>query len=217
MGGGAPDRGGGADRFFHKTCRSPGLGACRRAPTVEWPIAPTRNFNRPFAHLYDDLKDVAHARLRSHKPDATLGTTGLVHESYLRMIDTGRVEPQDRVHFFALASRTMRYVLLDRARARQRQKRGGRQKDLPLDEVTVAADERAVELLALDEALEILRAGDERLAAVVDFRFFGGLTYVEIAEVMGTSRRTSERDWGRARMWLYKFMNESDDGAGSDD
>jgi len=111
----------------------------------------------------------------------------------------------------------MRYVLLDRARARQRQKRGGRQKDLPLDEVTVAADERAVELLALDEALEILRAGDERLAAVVDFRFFGGLTYVEIAEVMGTSRRTSERDWGRARMWLYKFMNESDDGAGSDD
>ena len=133
---------------------------------------------RLFAHLYDDLKDVAHARLRSHKPDATLGTTGLVHESYLRMIDTGRVEPQDRVHFFALASRTMRYVLLDRARARQRQKRGGRQKDLVLDEMTVAVDERAVDLLALDEALETLRAGDERLATVVDFRFFGGLTYV---------------------------------------
>ena len=166
---------------------------------------------RLFAHLYDDLKDVAHARLRSHKPDATLGTTGLVHESYLRMIDTGRVEPQDRVHFFALASHTMRYVLLDRARARQRQKRGGRQKDLALDEVTVAADERAVDLLALDEALEILRAGDERLAAVVDFRFFGGLTYTEIAEVMGTSKRTAERDWRRARMWLYKFMNESDE------
>ncbi|NNF56683.1 MAG: sigma-70 family RNA polymerase sigma factor [Rhodothermaceae bacterium] len=163
---------------------------------------------RLFAHLYEDLKRLAHARLTSHRSDATLGTTGLVHESYLRMIDTGQVEPQDRVHFFALAARTMRFVLLDRARARTRKKRGGRRKDLGLDQVAVAADMRADDLLALDEALEILRASNERLAAVVDYRFFGGLTYEEIAEVMATSKRTAERDWGRARMWLYRFMSE---------
>ena len=171
---------------------------------------------RLFAHLYDELKVLAQARLRSHKPDATLGTTGLVHESFLRMIDAGHIEPGDRIHFFALAARTMRFVLLDRARARHRKKRGGRQKNLELDPESVAADERAAELLALDEALDVLRGENARLAAVVDYRFFGGLTYEEIAAVMGTSTRTAERDWGRARMWLYKFMNESDSSAGAE-
>lgn len=163
---------------------------------------------RLFAHLYDDLRDLAHARLYAHRPGATLSTTGLVHESYLRLIDRGQVEPQDRSHFFALAARAMRFVLLDRARARRRQKRGGREKDLPLDDVVLAADERAVDLLALDEALEGLRSKSERLASLIDYLFFGGLTYPEIAEITGRSVATVERDWVRARMWLYDFMSE---------
>lgn len=167
-----------------------------------------RASERLFAHLYDELKQLARARLWSHKSDSTIDTTGLVHESYLKMIDSGRIEPQDRVHFFAVASRAMRYVLLDRARARSRKKRGGSTKPEPIDEVQIAADERAEELLALDEALGTLREMDERLASVVDYRFFGGLRYEEIAELVGSSSRTVERDWVRARTWLVQFMNE---------
>lgn len=172
---------------------------------------------RLFVHLYHDLKNLARNRLTSYRPDATLNTTGLLHESYIRLIDVGQVEPQDRAHFFALAARSMRFVLLDRARARQRAKRGGKEKNLPLDSVDLAADERAANLIALDEALETLRAENERLATVVDYRFFAGLTYKEIGELMETSTRTAERDWRRARMWLYKFMGESESAQVEDD
>jgi RNA polymerase sigma factor (TIGR02999 family) len=108
----------------------------------------------------------------------------------------------------------MRYVLLDRARARTREKRGGRAYDLPLDAVQVAADERAAEVLALDEALTRLQARSERLAEVVEYRFFGGLSYDEIAEVTGRSVPTVHRDWRRARTWLYRAMGEGGAGAG---
>lgn len=164
-----------------------------------------------FSHLYNELRNLARARLRNYRPGATLDTTGLVHESYLRLIDKGSVEPQDRAHFFALAARAMRFVLLDRARARKRLKRGGRNSDLPLSEVVLAADERAEDLLALDEALEELRVRDERLAQVVDYRFFGGLTYKEISDITDRSVATIERDWVRARMWLFDSMNETED------
>ena len=171
---------------------------------------------RLFAHLYDDLRSLAHARLRGHQPGATLNTTGLVHESYLRLIDRGQVTPEDRVHFMALAARAMRFVLLDRARARSRQKRGGSRRDLSLDGVPLAAEERADDLLALDEALERLRTQSERLADVVEYRFFGGFTYDEIAEITGRSIATIERDWVRARMWLYELMEDAADSATPD-
>ena len=167
-----------------------------------------------FERLYDELRSLAHARLSGHRPGATLDTTGLVHEAYLRLIDRERVTPADRAHFVALAARAMRYVLLDRARARVREKRGGPRAAVPLDAVQVAADERAADLLALDEALERLRAQSARLAEVVEYRFFGGLTYDEIAEVTGRSVATVERDWVRARLWLYRAMREG--GAGEE-
>ena len=166
--------------------------------------------DRLAAHLYDELRRLAHIRLNAHRPAATLDTTGLVHEAYLRLVDRGRVSAVDRVHFLKLASQAMRYVLLDRARARRRQKRGGGASDLPLTAVQLAADERAVDLLALDHALDHLRERSERLAEVVEYRFFGGLTYPEISDVTGRSVATVERDWVRARLWLYRALRDAD-------
>lgn len=160
-----------------------------------------------FEHLYGTLRDIAHNRLSNHR-GATVDTTGLVHEAYLRLVNHDRVTPADRDHFLALASRAMRFVLLDRARARTRQKRGGPRQALPLDAIQIAADERAVDLLSLNDALEKLRSLSERLAEIVEYRFFGGLTYEQIAEVTGRSVATAERDWARARLWLYRAMRD---------
>ncbi|MEM1042104.1 MAG: ECF-type sigma factor [Bacteroidota bacterium] len=164
---------------------------------------------RLFEHLYGALREIAHARLSAHRPAATVATTGLVHEAYLRLIDQTRAAPADRAHFLALASRAMRFVLLDRARARLRQKRGGPHAPVSLDAVQVAADERAAELVALDDALDRLRTRSERLAETVEFRFFGGLTYSEIAEATGRSVATAERDWVRARLWLHRALQDA--------
>ena len=158
--------------------------------------------------LYDELKRLARARLVAHRPGATLDTTGLVHEAYLRLVDRAAVEPTDRAHFLALAARAMRYVLLDRARARIRLKRGGGAPEVPLDAVQVAADERAVDVIALDGALDALHDRSPRLADVVEYRFFGGLTYAEIGEITGRSVATVERDWVRARLWLYRSLRD---------
>ena len=165
-----------------------------------------------FGRLYDELHALAHARLSGYRAGVTLDTTGLVHEAYLRLVDRSRITPEDRAHFVALAARAMRFVLLDRARARLRDKRAGHA--LPLDAVQVAADERAADLLALDEALTGLRAQSERLAELVEHRFFAGLTYDEIAEATGRSVPTVHRDWVRARAWLLRAMDETGSAAG---
>jgi RNA polymerase sigma factor (TIGR02999 family) len=123
------------------------------------------------------------------------------------------VTPEDRAHFLALASKAMRFVLLDLARARGRQKRGGGRSMVPLDTIQVAAEDRAADLLSLERALDGLRMHSERLADLVEYRFFGGLTYREMAMVTGRSVATVERDWVRARTWLYRAMQ----GSGSED
>ena len=159
-----------------------------------------------YARVYDALRDLARQRLRGHRPGDTLDTTSLVHEAYLRLADGA--PPSDRPHFLALASRAMRYVLVDHARARTAQKRGGGRADLSLTAVQLAADERAADLVALDEALDRLRARSDRLADTVELRFFGGLSYPEVAEATGRSVATVERDWVRARAWLQRALNE---------
>jgi RNA polymerase sigma factor (TIGR02999 family) len=159
-----------------------------------------------YDHIYDELQRIAHARLAHYRPGHTLDTLALVHEAYLRLIDQTSATYHDRAHFFATASRAMRFILIDYARARTRAKRGGTAADLPLQEVLIAAEARAADLLALDEALEKLAARDERLSRLVEYRFFGGLTYEEIADVTGLSLRTVKRDWNRARSWLYRMM-----------
>jgi RNA polymerase sigma factor (TIGR02999 family) len=164
------------------------------------------SFDRLYSHVYDELRRIAHQRLLQFRPGETLDTTGLVHEVYLRLVDQTRAGWQDRAHFFALASRAMRFVLVDYARARTAEKRGGRQSNVPLDAVEVAADERASDLIELADALEQLTAVSPRLGETVDYRFFGGLTFDEIAEATGRSVPTVKRDWTRARAWLYRSM-----------
>jgi len=163
-------------------------------------------FDRLFAQVYDELRGIAHQRRLRHHPGDALNTTGLVHEAYLRLLGQARLQATDRAHFLALASRAMRFILVDEARAQRVQKRGGDAARIPLDTVQVAADERPMDLVSLDEALVRLGALDERLNRLVEYRFFGGLSYEEIAELTGQSLRTVKRDWTRARTWLYTFM-----------
>jgi RNA polymerase sigma factor (TIGR02999 family) len=152
------------------------------------------------AVMYTDLRRLAHRQLTPGR-DQTLNTTGLVHECYMRLADlTGA--PNDRGHFFALAARVMRQVIVDYARERLAQKRGGGERQIPLDEVSDAEFKQAQHFAALDDALGTLMSVDERQARVVECRFFAGLSEEETAQALGTSLRSVQRDWQQARAWL---------------
>ena len=166
-------------------------------------------FDRLFAQLYDELGAMARQRLGRVRPGQTLDTSALVHEAYLRLVDQTRVELQDRDHFLALAARTMRFIVVDHARARSAAKRGGGAAPLTLERISaLGAVQEAEDVMAVDEALAALERMDERLGQVVELRFFGGLTYEEIARITERSVPTVKRDWTRARAWLYRFMTE---------
>jgi RNA polymerase sigma factor (TIGR02999 family) len=162
--------------------------------------------DRLFAAVYDELRRVAHHALLRERPGHTLGTTGLVHETYFKLVDQSRVEWHDRAHFFGVAARAMRQILVDYARRRGTLKRGGRVEVLALDEGLVAAEERADAFLAVNEALSRLAEHDAGMAQVVECRFFAGLTEEETAEATGTSLRTVQRQWRRAKAWLYQEL-----------
>lgn len=157
--------------------------------------------------VYGDLRAIAHRRLLSERPDHTLNTTAIVHEAYLKLVDQATATWRDRAHFFAVAARVMRHVLIDYARERSAVKRGGSAFHIPLHEHLTGEEPRLVELLALDEALSRLGKKDERLERVVECRFFAGLDMRETAETLGTSLRTAERDWQRARTYLYDALS----------
>ncbi|MBT8402113.1 MAG: sigma-70 family RNA polymerase sigma factor [Rhodothermia bacterium] len=154
--------------------------------------------------VYSNLKRMAHVRLRNERPDHTLNTTGLVHEAYLKLIDIQQVRYQSRGHFFAMASKLMRRILVDYAVARRAQKRGGGAQRESLDEERLIPDEYTDTLLDLHDALTKLEAEHPRPAEAVQHRYFGGLTSEEAAEAMGVSLRTVERDLRFARAWLSK-------------
>ncbi len=162
--------------------------------------------NKLWEMVYRELQQIAHRELRRERPDHTLSTTALVHEAYLKLVDHTRITWRNRAHFFALACRAMRRILVNYARDRNVQKRQTQKHKVPLDEAMLMAEERSEELVALDEALTRLAARDERLGQVVECRYFGGFTTKETAEVMGISTRTVERDWERARAYLYKTL-----------
>jgi RNA polymerase sigma factor (TIGR02999 family) len=161
-------------------------------------------FDRLFAQVHEDLRRLAQQQLRRHRRGETLSTAELVHEVYLRLVDQNRANASDRAHFFALASRAMRFILVDYARDRLATRHAV---TLPLDAIQAAANERATDLLALHEALDVLSRQNERLGRMVEFRFFGGLSYEEIAEVVGCPVPTVKREWNRARVWLYRTMH----------
>jgi RNA polymerase sigma factor (TIGR02999 family) len=154
---------------------------------------------------YDELRRIAHRELR-RQPNGTLHTTALVHEAYLRLADADGVPWRDRPHFLALAGVAMRYILVDQARARCAEKRGGGRRAVTLDDEGIAVDEQAESLLALDEALTQLAATDPRLARVVECRFFGGLSEEETADALGVTDRTVRRDWVKARGLLHRAL-----------
>jgi RNA polymerase sigma factor (TIGR02999 family) len=159
-----------------------------------------------FEAVYSELRHLAEAMLRRHGPSDTLNTTALIHEAYLRL-HANDGEVRDRTHFFALAARAMRFVLVDYARARSAAKRGGPARPVTLQTAHDPVDLRADEVLALDEALTRLASERPRLAQVVELRFFAGLTYDEIAGFTGTSVRTAKRDWELARAWLHRTVH----------
>jgi RNA polymerase sigma factor (TIGR02999 family) len=157
------------------------------------------------ALLYEELREIAH-RHRARGPDTTLATTALVHEAYLKLVDQSRAQWNDRAHFLALAAVAMRHILTDRARSRFAEKRGGAHDIVTLDDEAVASDDHPSALLQIHEALDRLAVVDERLARVVEYRFFGGLTHEEIAAALGVTVRTVERDWAKARVLLRDLL-----------
>ena len=156
--------------------------------------------------LYDELREIAHRHRARDSHDATLATTALVHEAYLKLVDQSRAQWTDRAHFLALAAVAMRHILTDRARARLAAKRGGARDVVTFDDETVASEDRPGALLQIHEALDRLAGLDARIASVVEYRFFGGLTHEEIAAALGITVRTVERDWAKARVLLRDLL-----------
>ena len=165
-----------------------------------------RALDRLFPIVYEELRSSAHRQLARGRPGDTLQTTALVHEAYLKLAGAQAPDWNDRCHFFAVAARAMRQIIVDYARAQAADKRGGGAPKLTLDEQRVAVEERAHELVALDRALTRLDALNDRLARVVELRFFGGLSVEETADVMKLSERTVKREWRKARAFLFDAL-----------
>ena len=165
-----------------------------------------------FPIVYDELRQIAHRHRSRWSGDSTLGTTALIHEAYLRLVDADRLGARTRVHFLRLASRAMRQILSNYGRDRRASKRGGDSHVISLDSMIEdggvhVSDEGAAQLADLGDALDRLEKVDARLASVVDCRFFGGLSIEETAETLDVSPATVKRDWLLARAWLYRDMN----------
>lgn len=157
--------------------------------------------------VQDELRRLAHHYMRGERMGHVLQTTALVNEAYLRLVDSSRVKWQNRAHFFAVSAQLMRRVLVDMARARNYDKRGGKMVQVSLNEVMVASSERSGELVALDDALNALAEVDERASRVVELRFFGGLSIEETAEALKVSPETIKRDWTWAKVWLLREIS----------
>jgi len=158
--------------------------------------------------VYDELYRLAAGQMARERGDHTLQPTALVHEAYLRLAMRKDVCFNDRRHFYRTAAMVMRSILINHARDRKRLKRGGGARPLPLDEATAAFEERAIDLVALDEALTKLGEIDPRQSEMIELRFFGGLTIAETAEVLGVSERTVQADWTLARAWLLRAISK---------
>lgn len=156
--------------------------------------------------VYEELHRLAHHYMSGERSDHTLQTTALVNEAYVRLIDWKNVRWQNRAHFFAVSAQLMRRILVDFARARDYQKRGGGARAVDLDEAAVMASDQGTDLVALDEALNSLAEMDARQSKVVELRFFGGLSIEEAAEVLKVSPATVRRDWSLARAWLHREL-----------
>lgn len=158
--------------------------------------------------VYSELRRIASRQLRKESPGHTLQTTALINEAYCKLVDQKNVQWQNRSHFFGIAAKLMRRILVDHARAQSREKRGGAAQKILLDDNIVLSPNRSPELLALDDALNRLGEFDPQKSRIVEMKFFGGLSNEEIAEVEQVSKRTVIREWRKARAWLFNAIQE---------
>lgn len=177
---------------------------------VDWSKGDKTALDKLFPLVERELHRLAHSYMRRENPDHTLQTTALVNEAYLRLVDQKNTRWQNRAHFFGIAAQIMRRILMNYARDRKRMKRGGDAIQVSLSEVDLVSGTKASELLALDEALDRLATIDERKAKVVEFRYFGGLSVEETAEVLKVSSITVTRDWNMAKAWLAREIGNAD-------
>ena len=159
--------------------------------------------------VYAELRRMARRHMGQERPGHTLQTTALVHEAYLRLVNQERVRWKDRAHFFAIAAQVMRRILVDHARKRRNPKRGGDATRLSLEQGATVSQERAAEVVALDDALNSLAAVDDRKSRVVELRFFGGMSIEETAQVLGVSPGTVMREWTLAKAWLQREVRSA--------
>jgi len=179
---------------------------------LAWQAGDEGALERLIPLVHDELHQIADRCMRRERDAHTLQATGLVNEAYMRLIDAHQVQWQDRTHFLALSARVMRRVLVDYARRRNNQKRGGGVTPVTLIDALDASDERPYDVLALDDALEALRAVDARKSQVVEMRFFGGLSIEETAHALGVSAQTVMRDWNLAKKWLSRELTRTSTG-----
>src|SRR6266566_4961819 len=174
---------------------------------VAWGRGDESAFERLVPMVHAELRRLARRQMAGERPGHTLQTTALVNEAYLRLIDLSQVRWQDRAHFLGMSARVMRRILVDHARARGANKRGGRDQKVPIEDAAAVTEERAVDLIALDDALNALAVVDSRKSQVVEMRFFGGLSIEETAESLHVSPETVKRDWRVAKVWLLRELD----------
>ena len=174
---------------------------------LSWCHGDAEALDRLVPLVYDELRRVARRHLRREQPGHALQATALVHEVYLRLVDVDQLTLKNRTHFFAVAAKLMRQILVDHARRQHADKRGGGATMVSLEDVSPAAQPPSVDVLALDQALDALSAIDARQGGVVELRFFAGLDIDEAAEALGISPATVEREWALAKAWLYRRLS----------
>jgi RNA polymerase sigma factor (TIGR02999 family) len=170
----------------------------------DWSGGKRESANVLLSLVYDELRRIARQYLRKERADHTLQPTALVHEAYMKLIDISDVSWQDRAHFFAVASNVMRHILVDHARARATDKRGGANARIALEDAVKLSDAPDIDLLALDEAMKQLAEFDATQSKIVELRFFGGLTIEETAHILAISPATVKREWTMAKAWLFR-------------
>lgn len=175
---------------------------------LDWRNGDSEALDRLMPLVYEELRRMANNYMRNERQGHTLQTSALVNEAYLRLVDHENIAWQNRAHFFGVAAKAMRRILVDHARTRNYQKRAGAAQQVSLDEATTLTEGRAAELIALDDALKELAKMDERKSLVVELRYFGGLSMEEIAEALGVSIPTVTRDWSTAKVWLLREMSK---------
>ncbi len=206
--------------LVHKTATVFVAGGCMDGPqgNITVMLRAAASGDRPvvdalMSAIYADLHRIANRQLLEERPDHTLQPTALVHEAYLKLVDQRSTDWKDRQHFFSIAARVIRRILVDHARERRAQKRGREYRRIEIETVELSAGGCNTDLIELDEALQELAELNARHAQVVEMRFFGGLTLEEVAQTLGIARRTVDREWAAARAWLYVRLSDSSESA----